>query len=89
MVEELKTLVKNYFDSIGHNAFNCHLSMETPTVEYTIYKQLSDDSIFFLTKYLDIETVMTSGIAEQLVKASIDAAMIEFEEGVQNYDQKP
>ena len=63
--------------------------MVTPTVEYTIYKQLDDDSILFLTKYLDIETVMTSGIAKQLVKASIDAAMIEFEEGVQNYDQKP
>jgi hypothetical protein len=89
MVEQLKAIVKNYFESINHTAFTCHLSMETPTVEYTIYKQLNDGSILYLTKYLDIETVMTSGIADQLVKASIDAAMIEFQESTQEYDSQP
>ncbi len=85
-VEELKTLVRNYFESIGHKNFTCHLSLETPTVEYAIFKPCADGNIAYLRTYLDIETVMTSGMAEQLVKTSIDNAMQKFQEGIQEYD---
>lgn len=87
-VEDIKTLIKNHFESIGHKNFTCHLSLETPTVEYAIYKPCIDGNIAYLRTYLDIKMVMDAQNPSELIKISINDALQKFQKGISEYESQ-